>query len=130
VQVKVNGIERIARMVGDGVLVSTAAGSASYARAMGATPLPLNTSALLLVGSNVLRPAFWKPAVLPLDSQIELTTLDVEKRPLQGYIDGVFQGQVRSMRARVSNIAAVELAFEPEFDPATKLAQIQFPPTA
>ena len=92
-------------------------------------PLPLNTPALLLVGSNVLKPEFWKPVVLPLDSHIECTTLDPQKRPLEGYIDGVPQGEVRTMRARVSNIAAVELAFEPEHDPATKLARIQFPPT-
>jgi NAD kinase/nicotinic acid mononucleotide adenylyltransferase len=128
IEVKVNGQQRIAHLVADGVLVATAAGSASYARAMGAAPMPLNTPALLLVGSNVLKPYFWKPAVLPLDSQVECTTLDVEKRPLIGYIDGVCQGPVRTMRARVSNIAAVELAFEPEHDPATKLARIQFPP--
>jgi NAD kinase len=129
IQVKVNGRERLHRLVGDGVLVSTAAGSASYARAMGATPVPLNTPALLLVGSNVLKPEFWKPVVLPLDSHVECTTLDAEKRPLVGYIDGVLQGPVHSMRARVSNIAAVELAFEPEHDPVSKLARIQFPPT-
>jgi nicotinate (nicotinamide) nucleotide adenylyltransferase len=129
IQVKINGRERLSRLVGDGVLISTAAGSASYARAMGATPLPLNTPALLLVGSNVLKPEFWKPVVLPLDSHIECTTLDTLKRPLEGYIDGVPQGEVKTMRARVSNIAAVELAFEPEHDPATKLARIQFPPT-
>lgn len=129
IQVKVNGRERLHRLVGDGVLVSTAAGSASYARAMGATPLPLNTPALLLVGSNVLKPEFWKPVVLPLDSHVEYTTLDDQKRPLVGYIDGVLQGPVRSMRARVSNIAAVELAFEPEHDPVSKLARIQFPPS-
>jgi NAD kinase len=128
IQVKVNGRERLHRLVGDGVLVSTAAGSASYARAMGATPLPPNTPALLLVGSNVLKPEFWKPVVLPLDSHVECTTLDNEKRPLVGYIDGVLQGPVHSMRARVSNIAAVELAFEPEHDPVSKLARIQFPP--
>lgn len=129
IQVKINGRERLSRLVGDGVLVSTAAGSASYARAMGATPLPLNTPALLLVGSNVLKPEFWKPVVLPLDSFIECSTLNPQKRPLVGYIDGVPQGEVRTMRARVSNIAAVELAFEREHDPATKLARIQFPPT-
>ena len=31
------------------------------------------------------------------------------------------------MRTRVSNIAAVELAFLPMHDPAFKLAKIQFP---
>ncbi len=126
-QVKVNDEVRLERMVADGALVSTAAGSSAYARAMGAHPVPLNTPALLLVGSSVLQPAFWKPVVLPLDSCVELKTQDRDKRPLRGYIDGVDQGEVVRMRCGVSRIAAVELAFDPGTDPAEKLARIQFP---
>ena len=40
----VNDEERIEKLVADGVLIATAAGSTSYARAMGATPLPLYTA--------------------------------------------------------------------------------------
>jgi NAD kinase len=125
-RLSVNGQEQIAHLVADGVLMATSAGSTSYARAMGAVPIPLNTRALLLVGSNVLKPASWKLAVLPHDARVEVTTLDTEKRPLQGFIDGVAQGRVRAMRVRASNIAAVELAFLPRHDPALKLAKIQF----
>lgn len=127
IRVEVNGRERLRQLVADGALVSTAAGSTGYARAMGAASLPLDTPALLLVGSNVLRPEGWRPAVLPLDSVVRLTTLDPDKRPLSCYIDGVSQGTVRSMTARISKIAAVELAFDPSRDLGEKLAQIQFP---
>jgi NAD kinase len=123
----VNDVERIEKLVADGVLVATAAGSTSYARAMGATPLPLYTSALLLVGSNVLNPPQWRPVVLPADSRIEVRTHDPVKRPLNAFIDGIPQGNVQSMHARVSNIAAVELAFLPDHDPSLKLAKLQFP---
>ena len=123
----INDQERIEKLVGDGLLVATAAGSTSYAHAMGATPVPLNTAALLLVGSNVLHPLRWRPAVLPFETCIEVRTLDPVKRPLQAFIDGVPQGHVQSLRARVSNIAAVELAFLPDHDPSFKLAKLQFP---
>jgi nicotinate (nicotinamide) nucleotide adenylyltransferase len=126
-EVRINGMQRVERLVADGVLVATAAGSTSYARAMGAPPLPLGTQALLLVGSNVFTPSFWKPAVLPLDSTIELSTLDPARRPLRCYVDGVFKGDVHRMQARASRIAAVELAFDPANDLAEKLAKIQFP---
>jgi hypothetical protein len=66
--------------------------------------------------------------MLPLLSEVEMTTLDPSKRPLNGYMDGVPLGQIWSMRARASRTAAVELAFQPEHDPATKLAKLQFPP--
>ena len=72
-------------------------------------------------------PENWRAAVLPVDFEVELTTLDPKKRPLQCYIDGVSQGQVRSLRARVSNVASVELAFTRGHDPGTKLVRIQFP---
>ncbi len=128
IEVKVNGEVRLPKLVADGALVATAAGSTAYAHAMGATPVPLNSPVLTLVGSNVLRPHQWRPAVLPLSAEVELTSLDPDKRPLHGYIDGVSQGIVRSLRARVSHIAAAELLFHPRHDPAVKLARIQFPP--
>jgi len=115
------------RVVADGMLVSTAAGSTSYARALGASPLPFNADLLTLAGSNVLKPEFWRPAVLPRDSVIRLRNLDPTKRPLRGFIDGLAQGPVLEMTARVSATASVELLFAPEYDPVAKLAVTQFP---
>lgn len=129
IQVKVNGHVRLEKLVADGALIATAGGSTSYARAMGGTPLPLSTPALLLVGSNVLSPIGWRPVLMPRDAVVEFCTLDANKRPLSGYVDGVPQGEVASMKARLSNVAAVELAFDPDHDPAEKLARIQFPAT-
>jgi len=127
IQVTVNGKEQIPKLLADAALVSTAAGSASYARAMGAQALPFNTPTLLLVGSNVLMPIGWKSAVLPLDSEVKFSALDPVKRPLNGYIDGVFQGVIQNMLVRLSHTASVELVFDPAHDPAEKLARIQFP---
>lgn len=127
VRVTVDGAVRMERVVADGMLVSTAAGSTSYARAMGAPPLPFHTPLLLLVGSNVFTPPSWKTAALRIESEVLIETPDSNRRPLVGYIDGTSQGTVRSMRVRTSRIAAVELAFLNEHDPMEKLARIQFP---
>lgn len=127
VEIRVNGYVRMRKVVADGMLVATAAGSTSYARAMGATPVPFNASLLTLVGSNVLTPEFWHPAILTTDSVVSIRNLDPNKRPLRGFIDGVPQGQVVELTTRVSNIAAVELLFTREHDPVAKLALLQFP---
>lgn len=127
IEVSVNGRVQMPKVVADGMLVSTAAGSTSYARAMGATPMPFNAPLLTLAGSNVLKPEFWHPAVLTTDSEVRVRNLDLRKRPLRGFIDGVSQGRVAEMTARVSNIAAVELLFTREHDPVAKLALLQFP---
>lgn len=126
VHLKINGQERIAKLVCDGALLSTAAGSTSYARAMGAPPMPFTTPVLIMAGSNVLTPMYWRPAVLPITSEIEMTTLDPAKRPLTGYMDGVPLGQIWSMKTRISLTAAVEIAFQAQHDPAAKLASLQF----
>ena len=127
VEVSVNDELRMERVVADGMLIATAAGSTSYARAMGATPLPFNANLLTLAGSNVLKPEFWRPAALPGESRIRLRNLDPVKRPWRGFIDGIAQGPVVEMSAQVSQTAFVELLFAPEYDPVAKLAVTQFP---
>lgn len=127
IEVTVDNQVRLPCLVGDGVLVSTAAGSTSYARAMGAMPIPLDSQTQLLVGSNVLDPAFFRPVVLPLASQVGLRTLEPDSRPLNGFIDGHAYGPVTTLSTRLSNIASVELLFDPACDAAEKLARIQFP---
>jgi NAD kinase len=126
-EVKVDGETRIEKMVCDGVLVSTAAGSTAYARAMGAMPLLADTPAWLLAGSNVLSPPHWKSALLSMNAEVEITSLDCDKRPLRGFVYGAPMGEVRALRARVSRIASVELAFCTDHDMADKIASIQFP---
>jgi len=127
IEVSVDGQVRIPKLVADGALVATAAGSTAYARSMGATPLLMETPALILVGSNVMDPPNWKSVILPLDSQIEMRALNREKRPLEAYADGEPLGESQWMRLRVSRSAAIELAFGADHDMAEKIARIQFP---
>ncbi len=125
-EVTVNGVRRIPKLVSDGALVSTAAGSTAYARSMGASPLLADTPAWLLVGSNVMEPASWKSALLSTDTTIEVRSLDPQKRPITAFVDGKAHGKVVAFRARISRAAAVELAFRSNHDMAEKIAAIQF----
>lgn len=125
-EVIVNGVRRIPKLVSDGALVATAAGSTAYARSMGASPLLADTPAWLLVGSNVLEPAHWRSALLSPDTTVEIRCLDPQKRPALAYVDGQSMGQVVAMRARLSRAAAAELVFCGSHDMAEKIAAIQF----
>jgi NAD kinase len=126
-EVKVDGKVRLPKLVCDGVLVSTAAGSTAYARSMGAHPLLLDTPAWLVVGSNVMDPIHWKSALVSQHSTIEIRSLHVEKRPLVGFLHGVSLGEVTELKARMSRAASVELAFLDAHDMAEKITRIQFP---
>jgi NAD+ kinase len=116
-------------------LVATPVGSSSYARAMGATPVPLTAPVLTLAGSNVFRPRFWRPITLPEGSTVTISSLMPnnkpgynDKRPIRGFVDGREIGVVKWMRVRVSTVAAVELAFTPAFNLASRVLQSMFPP--
>jgi NAD+ kinase len=125
-RVIVNDVPRLPKLVADGALVSTAAGSTAYARSMGASPLLANSPAWLLVGSNVQDPPHWKSALLSDDSTVEIHNIEVESRPVCAYVDGIAQGRVRSLKARLSHAAAAELVFLANHDMAEKIAAIQF----
>jgi nicotinate (nicotinamide) nucleotide adenylyltransferase len=126
----VNGQNRFGKLIGDGLLLSTAAGSTAYALSMGAMPLLADTPAWLLVGNNVMTPRGWKSALLSLEDEVVVTVLDPEKRPVRGYLYGILIGEVVELRARISKIAAVELGFYPQHDMAHKIAKVQFPSAA
>jgi nicotinate (nicotinamide) nucleotide adenylyltransferase len=126
-EVKVNGQVRLPRVVCDGVLCSTAAASTAYAMSMGAQPLLADTPAWLMVGSNVMQPLNWKSALLSLEFDVEIRSLDPDKRPCNAYLHGVLMGEVSAMKVRISRIAAAEIAFNPHHDLSEKIAQIQFP---
>lgn len=140
-RVDVDNRMQVSRVVGDGLLVATPAGASSYARAMGATPVPLTAPVLTLAGSNVFLPRFWRPVSLTEHAEVRLTSLvpnrdkpgEYEpgvnsKRPVRGFIDGRPVGPVRSMSIRASSVAAVELGFTPEFDLSARLLRSMFPP--
>ncbi len=129
-QLDVDGQTRISKVVGDGMLIATASGSSAYARALGASPLPLDTPVLTLAGSNIFQPRFWKPMTLADDVLVSLRSLDDSgKRPVRGFVDGRPLGVIQSLSIQRSAVANVELAFSGEFDPSTKLLRSLFPPT-
>ncbi|MCB1224912.1 MAG: NAD(+)/NADH kinase [Verrucomicrobiales bacterium] len=125
-EVSVNGVTRIQKLVSDGILVATAAGSTAYARSMGASPLLADTPGWLLVGSNVMEPANWRSALLSTDTQVEIRSLSPERRPVEAYVDGQPFGPAVAIRARISKAAAAELVFCSSHDMAEKIAAIQF----
>jgi NAD+ kinase len=127
-RIDVNGVTKVEKVVGDGMLVATASGSSAYARALGAAPVPIDSPTLTLAGSNIFQPRFWKPMILPASSRIGLTSIDtIGKRPVRAYVDGLPLGVVSELALRQSLTASVELAFTREFEPTAKLLESLFP---
>eukprot|EP00658_Telonema_sp_P-2_P068976 TRINITY_DN5801_c0_g1_i2.p1 TRINITY_DN5801_c0_g1~~TRINITY_DN5801_c0_g1_i2.p1 ORF type:complete len:606 (+),score=111.38 TRINITY_DN5801_c0_g1_i2:119-1819(+) len=127
IRLLINGSEKIRAVRGDGVLVSTAAGSTAYAQALGASPFPVDVPLLQLVGSNVVSPPRWRPVHLSEDDAVELQVIDSFKRPCRGFVDSVEIGNVTKFKIKTSRVASVQLAFCGSCDLQHKLYQLQFP---
>ena len=63
---------------------------------------------------------------MPLEANVLIEADNVEKRPVIAFAHGQALGPVLSMRARISRIASVELAFLERHDLAEKIAQFQW----
>lgn len=128
-EVEINGQTRIEKLVSDGVLAATPAGSTAYARSMGANPVPIGTDVIVIVGSNVMFPDGWRHgANVTADSNIVFRNADKSgKRKIYGFVDTKKLGEIEEMKIRSSKIAAAEILFVETHDIQIKLDRLQFP---
>jgi NAD kinase/nicotinic acid mononucleotide adenylyltransferase len=117
-------------LMGDGVMVATAAGSTGYAIACGATPILLGDDSLMLVGSNIRFPAHWPPTVFSSNAVFEFINLDTsvaqKERALRAVVDNVDLHKVNKLTVRLSRIAGADIAFLPQYDPYVKRMHERF----
>ncbi len=89
IRVLVNGIERIPRLVCDGALVATPAGSTAYNFSAHGPIIPIGTGVLALTPVSPFRPRRWNGALLPHTAQVRFENLDPDKRPV--YVSADFK---------------------------------------
>jgi len=126
-QIKIDGQVRMERYRGDGILVSTAAGSTGYAVNAGATPQVATAHELVLtaLGGRLSLPLVSGP--ISINSTVELTVLEPYRRAQQAVIDSyLLTPKARKMRIRRSHVASVEIMMHPGRDLAEKHAQMMF----
>lgn len=130
-RVMVDGVTRFNPLDGDGLMLSTAAGSTGWARMYKTTPIVIGTPQILLTGVGVqsgMTPWSWAP--LSMSSVVEAEILQLSKRPMLLCADGRDKTDpIRRVVMRASQVFAAELAFFPETDMAEKLMQLYFPPS-
>jgi NAD+ kinase len=79
----------IKKLVSDGVLVSTPAGSTAYNLSVHGPILSLNSKKLSISPISPFRPRRWKGKVVNDKSKISITNLDPSKRPVSAVADNL-----------------------------------------
>ena len=91
----------IKKLISDGALVSTPAGSTAYNLSVHGPILSLNSKKLSIVPISPFRPRRWKGKIVNDKSKIILTNLNPNKRPISAVADNI---EVRNAKNIIINI--------------------------
>ena len=128
VGIKVDGVERLADLACDGILVSTPAGSTAYNLSAHGPIVPLGAGVLALTPICAFRPRRWRGALVPHTAEIELTVLDPDKRPVSATADFTEVRDVVSVFIAEDRNRACHMLFDPEHNLEARILKEQFTP--
>ena len=125
-RVELNGQTRIEELIGDGVLVSTPAGSTAYNYSAHGPILPLGSHSLALTPIAAYRPRRWRGAINKNDAEVRFHVLDPYKRPVSVTADSHETRDVVEVTIRESRDRQVTLLFDPEHNLEERIFSEQF----
>jgi NAD+ kinase len=125
-EVKINGKVRMAELAGDGVLVSTPAGSTAYNLSANGPILPLGCNMLALTPISPFRPRRWRGALLPDGAKVEIEVLEAEKRPVAAVADHDEVRGVRAVEIHMDHAIAIPMLFDPGHSLDERILREQF----
>lgn len=88
-KVLVNDVVRVPKLIADGILISTPAGSTAYNSSAGGPILPIQANLLALTPISPFRPKNWKGALLKNTDSVTIETFESKKRPVSAIADMV-----------------------------------------
>ena len=102
-RILIDGKERLAELVADGVMVATPAGSTAYNLSAQGPIIPINAPLLALTPISPFRPRRWHGALLPNRARVKIEVLDAGKRPVAAVAD----------HDEVRDVATVDVGMDP-----------------
>ena len=126
IRLSIDGVERMAKFVGDGLIVATPAGSTAYNLSAHGPIFPLGSNLLAVTPVSPFRPRRWKGALVPHTAEIVVENLDADKRPLAATADFHELFHVASVTIREDTSTAVQLLFDPDHSLEERMIAEQF----
>ncbi|MCW8886674.1 MAG: NAD kinase [Motiliproteus sp.] len=126
IRISIDGVERIAEMVCDGVLVATTAGSTAYNMSAYGPILPLGSQVLALTAISAYRPRRWRGAILPHEATVEFEVLDPLKRPVGASADSTEIRDVLRVKVYEDRSLWSQVLYDPEHKLDERILREQF----
>jgi NAD+ kinase len=102
----------IKKLVSDGVLVSTPAGSTAYNLSVHGPILSLHSKKLSISPISAFRPRRWKGKIVNDKSKIIITNLDPSKRPISAVADNLEVRNAKSITVKTNNKIKFNLLYD------------------
>jgi NAD+ kinase len=125
-KILIDGQERLAELVADGVLVATPAGSTAYNLSVQGPIIPINAPLLALTAISPFRPRRWRGALLPDKAKVTIEVQDAEKRPVAAVADHDEVRSVHSVDVAMDHAISLNMLFDPGHNLDERILSEQF----
>ena len=104
----------IKKLIGDGVLISTPAGSTAYNLSVHGPILSLNSGKLAITPISAFRPRRWKGKIISNTKKINIQNLNVNKRPVAVVADNIEIRNIKSLSIKINKKIKLRLLHDSE----------------
>jgi NAD+ kinase len=125
-RILIDGQERLAELISDGVLVATPAGSTAYNLSVQGPIIPINAPMLALTAISPFRPRRWRGALLPDKAKVTIEVLEADKRPVAAVADHDEVRSVRAVDVSMDHGVSINLLFDPGHNLDERILREQF----
>jgi NAD+ kinase len=125
-RILIDGKERLAELVADGVVVATPAGSTAYNFSVQGPIIPINAPMLALTPISPFRPRRWRGALLPDKARVTIEVIEPERRPVAAVADHDEVRSVRSVDVVMDHAVAMHMLFDPGHSLDERILSEQF----
>ena len=102
----------IKKLISDGVLISTPAGSTAYNLSVHGPILSLNSKKIAITPISPFRPRRWKGKILPSTKLIKIINLNTKKRPVSAVADNVEVRNIKNIKIKTNNSIKFKLLYD------------------
>ena len=102
----------IKKLISDGVLVSTPAGSTAYNLSVHGPILNLDSKKLSISPISPFRPRRWKGRIVSDNSKIIITNLNIKKRPVSAVADNIEVRNAKRIKIKISKKLKFNLLYD------------------
>ena len=102
----------IKKLIGDGVLICTPAGSTAYNLSVHGPILSLDSGKLAITPISPFRPRRWKGKIISNNTEVKIFNFDAIKRPVAAVIDNIEVRNIKNLKIKINKKIKIDLLYD------------------